>query len=128
MGRMYYTIQLHSKANRDTHTLFRRDPTNTDNPMDPYTNKNYCVARLYKNWHLKHLRLITESQPTISEILSNVTSPFNNCNGNCCCAEVHQRLKQRGMKANLPITEGHIFGISRDYQGPNAECITNWSQ
>ena len=27
------------------------------------------------------------------------------------------------MKANLPITEGHIFGISRDYQGPNAEAL-----
>ena len=76
-----------------------------------------------KNWHLKHLRLITESKPTVSEILSNVTSPFNNCNGNCCCAEVHRRLKQRGMKAILPITEGHIFGISRDYKGPNAEAL-----
>ena len=76
-----------------------------------------------KNWHLKRIRLITETQPTISGILSNVTSPFNNCNGACCCAEVRKRLAQKGFTGDLPMIDGHIFGIGRDYEGPNAEAL-----
>ena len=76
-----------------------------------------------QEWHIKRLRIITESQPTISEILCNVTSPFNNCKGECCCAEIYQRLHKRGLKKLLPMVNGHIFGISRDYDGPNKEAL-----
>ena len=43
--------------------------------------------------------------------------------GECCCAAVEQRLRAKGYTGQLPKINGHIFGISRDYQGPGAAAL-----
>ena len=76
-----------------------------------------------KAWHVRRIKIITESQPSISNILCNVNRPTNNCMGRCCCDAVEQRLRARGYKGQLPRIDGHIFGISRDYDGPHADAL-----
>ena len=76
-----------------------------------------------KTWHMSKIRIITESQPSVSQILCNVTSPFNDCTGTCPCQQIYQRLRAKGLNKQLPEINGHIFGIGRDYQGPNSEAL-----
>ena len=86
--------------------------------IDTQSWPNYLKA-----WHKCHVKLVTESQPSISEILCNVNRPWLKCEG-CCCQEVKKRLRQRGYKGTLPEIDSHLFFISRDYDGPNKEALS----
>ena len=74
-------------------------------------------------WHKAHVRVITESQPSIEDILCNVTKPWMP-HGECRCAEVKERLRKKDPLTTLPEMESHIFFISRDYHGPNARALS----
>ena len=88
-----------------------------------------------KAWHIKHLRIITENPQSIGDILINVNKPWNTCN-TCICKQVYGNLNKKKYFDSLTEIDGHIFGISRDYKGPNKQALevgannvpkqTNW--
>ena len=73
-----------------------------------------------KNWHKAQTKIVTESQPTIGEIMSNVTKPWTEM-GKCACAEIKRRRGPRD--PTLPEIDGHIFFISRDYKGCHERAL-----
>jgi hypothetical protein len=73
-------------------------------------------------WHIKNLKLHTESQPCIEEILGNVNKPWFEHRG-CKCAQVKEALKKLGYDGELPHTEGHIFFTGREYIGPCRKAL-----
>ena len=73
-------------------------------------------------WHKAHVRIITESQPSIEDILCNVTKPWMP-HGSCQCAKVKERLRKKDTTVALPEIESHVFFISRDYRGPNDNAL-----
>lgn len=85
-------------------------------------------------WHKQRLRIVTESQPAIEEILCNVTKPW--MPQQCKCEEIKRTLQAKDANVALPELEGHLFFISRDYRGPNEAALkvsgnnvplqTNW--
>ena len=60
-----------------------------------------------KEWHCAKLRIKTAGQPSIGDILANVTRP-SKIGGACVCDEVCSRM------SGLPKTKGHIFFVGRD--------------
>lgn len=66
-----------------------------------------------KEWTKKGIRLTTESQRKIEEILCNVTAPWRP-HGECTC---HR------LAPHLPRTDSHVFFINRDYEGPHAKVL-----
>ena len=74
-----------------------------------------------KNWHKVKLQITTTSPSNISTILCNVTRP--NKPNTCDCANIVQRLKSKGYMTPLPHINGHIFFISRDYDGPHKNAL-----
>ena len=75
-----------------------------------------------KAWHKAHVKIVTESQPSIEDILCNVTKPWMPHEG-CPCAAIKARLSKKRQGINLPEIDSHLFFISRDYQGPNEGAL-----
>ena len=71
-----------------------------------------------KKWHKSKLRLVTEAQPNIEEILVNVNKPWHK-KDECVCGAIRENLRKRGWNGKLPETHGHIMFTGREYKGPN---------
>ena len=67
--------------------------------------------QLIKDWHCAKLRIKTTGQPSIGDILGNVTRP-SKIGTRCVCDEVCARM------SGLPKTHGHIFFVGRDITDP----------
>jgi predicted GIY-YIG superfamily endonuclease len=74
------------------------------------------------DWHKTNMKIISESQPSIEEILCNVTKPWMP-HGACKCQEIKKRLREKCPNIVLPEIESHLFFTSRDYQGPNEGAL-----
>ena len=114
--------------------LQRRYPDLPRKPIEvrlPYFQKvDVCKLREYikgkieatnwpgflKQWHSGKFKIVTEGQPTISEILCNVQKP-NKLQTRCCCEKVQKRM------GNLPKTNGHVFFIGRDCKKDSAKVL-----
>ena len=75
-----------------------------------------------KEWHLQNMSISTKMRESIADVMCNVNQPWKYGDG-CVCQEVCQRLAQRRPGTVLPQTEGHIFMIGRDYDGPFKEVL-----
>ena len=75
-----------------------------------------------KQWHASHARIVTESQPSLEDILCNVNKPWHEHHG-CCCKKVCAKLKQEGHHSSLPMTDGHVFFTGREYDGPHRAAL-----
>ena len=75
-----------------------------------------------KDWHKNKVRIITEAQPSLEDILSNVNKPWCEHKG-CKCRQVVQSLRGVGYKGDLPMIDGHIFFIGREYDGPHRAAL-----
>ena len=60
-----------------------------------------------KDWHTSKLKIITKGQPSIGDILTNVTKP-GRIERKCNCRHVLKHFP------NLPKTEGHILFTGRE--------------
>ena len=70
-----------------------------------------------QDWHCGRMRLITESQPSLEDILCNVNKPWCEHKG-CKCGAVKERLRAAGYEKELKHIEGHVFFVGREYDGP----------
>ena len=73
-------------------------------------------------WHMQNTTVITESQPSVGEILNNVNQPWADHRG-CKCAEIMKTLRDLGYRGSLPHTNGHIFFTGREYFGPCQKAL-----
>ena len=71
-------------------------------------------------WHCQRIKIVTVRQKNIIERLSNVSDPKRP--QRCACQAIQQRLTSFGFEP-LPMAEGHIFCIGREYNGPHAEVL-----
>ena len=60
-----------------------------------------------RQWHVKHLRVVTESQPSIETILCNVNQPTRFGKA-CVCDAVEEAIP------GIRRTHGHVFFVGRD--------------
>ena len=81
-----------------------------------------------REWHKKKLRLVSESPKSIEDILCNVNRPTQ-LQHQCTCAQVQQQLREGNRPTTLPMTDGHIFFIGRDFPSgggnPLRICASN---
>ena len=75
-----------------------------------------------REWHVKHLRIVTSSADSILQILENVQRTHAHGTA-CCCAQVEARLRAAGYTTPLPRVDGHIFLVGREYEGPNSAAL-----
>ena len=73
------------------------------------------------DWHKNNVKFITESQPSIEDIMCNVTKPWRPTG--CKCCEIKRSLEKKDPTVKLPEIDGHLFFISRDYHGPHASAL-----
>ena len=72
-----------------------------------------------KNWLAQKVKITTKGQPSIGDILSNVTKP-GKMNTKCCCKEVLRHFP------NAPKTEGHVLFVGRDMEATTLNvCAKN---
>ena len=71
-------------------------------------------------WHCQRIKIVTVRQKNVVERLSNVSDPKRP--QRCACQAIQQRLTSFGFEP-LPMAEGHIFCIGREYNGPHAEVL-----
>ena len=67
-----------------------------------------------KEWHKARVRIVSESPQSIETILCNVNRPRLH-QQECCCEQVQQQLRDSGRSASLPMIDGHIFCIGREF-------------
>ena len=71
--------------------------------------------------HQDRVTVVTAKQRSILDSLVNVNKICRP--EKCCCAKVQRRLQSFGYKP-LPMHEGHIFCIGREYDGPCARVMS----
>ena len=69
-----------------------------------------------RDWHCRKLVIKKKPPASIESILGNVNRTQHG--ETCKCKEVHARLAQGGYAKSLPLINGHIFLIGREYEGP----------
>ena len=72
-------------------------------------------------FHKRSVRVITENQPSMEDILCNVTKPW--MPQKCACHAIKERLMKKQPNTVLPEIDGNVMFISRDYTGPNAKAL-----
>ena len=75
-----------------------------------------------KDWHVSKVRIVTESRPSLDEILVNVNKPWHEHKG-CKCHEFEERLRAAGYRGEIKKTRGHVFFTGREWDGPHRAAL-----
>jgi hypothetical protein len=70
--------------------------------------------RFLREWHKSNVRIITESPKSIEDILCNANKPRQH-EHTCTCTRVREQLREANKHSELPMVDGHIFCIGRDF-------------
>ena len=76
-----------------------------------------------KNWHKGRATISMTTQPTIGDIMCNVTAPWRPTK--CNCHEISKKLANHENSNILCVNkiDGHILMTGRDYKGPRSEVL-----
>ena len=79
-----------------------------------------------RKWHAQQLRITTINPATVKDILENVNKPTR-ISDTCTCKAICGRLHALGMH-DIPLVEGHLFAIGREFTGPWARPLKENAQ